>query len=105
MKTLPRAIIAFFAVAFTALIVWASFRGDFGAEFAALTSMPWGKVTLTDLYLGFGLYGLAVWLIEDKLTTKLFWAIPIVFLGNAWSLVWVAVRWDVILARFKAGQS
>lgn len=95
-----RIIAAALAVAFTAMIVWASFRGDFDAEFAAISAMPWGQVSLVDLYLGFVLYGLLVWLVEDKLTTKLFWGLPVIFLGNAWSLIWVAVRWEKIIARF-----
>ena len=90
------------AIAFTALIGWASLRGDFGAEFAALTAMPWGRVTLSDLYIGFGLYLLAVWHVEPSLKGRLFWGLPILVLGNAWSLVWLAVRWDVIQQRFKA---
>lgn len=96
-----RATVAIFAIAFTAMIGWASVRGDFGAEFAAITNMPWGQVSLVDLYLGFGLYGAAVWLVEDTLTTKLLWAVPVIFLGNAWSLLWVVVRWDKIMARVK----
>jgi hypothetical protein len=92
---------AVLAIVFTAMIGWASLRGDFGAEFAAITNMPWGQVTLVDLYLGFLLYGAGVWLVEDKLTTKLFWALPVVFLGNAWSLMWVVVRWEKILTRVK----
>jgi hypothetical protein len=101
MNTFARAAFAFFAIVFTAVIVWASFRGDFGAEFAAITTMPWGKVTLADLYIGFLLYGAAVWFIEDKLITKLFWVLPIVVLGNAWSLVWVAARWDKVITRLR----
>lgn len=89
------------AIAFTALIGWASVRGDFGPEFAAITAMPWGQVSLVDLYLGFLLYGLAVWVVEKDLKTRLLWAVPVIFLGNAWSLVWVAVRWPQILAQLK----
>jgi hypothetical protein len=98
-NTIPRAAVALLAVAFTAMIGWASLRGDFGAEFAAITAMPWGRVSLADLYLGFSLYAAAVWLVEDKLTTKLMWALPILVLGNAWSLIWVVVRWEKIAAR------
>lgn len=100
-NTIPRAAVAFLAIAFTIMIGWASARGDFGAEFAAITTMPWGQVSLVDLYIGFGLYGAAVWLVEDKLTTKFLWALPIMVLGNAWSLIWVVVRWDQIVARVK----
>lgn len=98
-KNIPRAAIALTAIAFTAMIGWASVRGDFGAEFAMITNVAWGKVSLVDLYLGFGLYGAAVWLVEDKLSMKLLWALPVIILGNAWSLIWVAVRWDKIVAR------
>lgn len=98
-NTIPRAAVAILAIAFTAMIGWASMRGDFGAEFAAITAMPWGQVSLVDLYLGFALYAGAVWMIEDKLSTKLFWALPVIILGNAWSLIWIAVRWEVIAAR------
>ena len=102
MNMIPRAAFALLAVAFTAMIGWASVRGDFGAEFAAITSMPWGQVSLVDLYVGFGLYAGAVWVIEDKLSMKLLWALPVIVLGNAWSLIWVAVRWDKIMARMKS---
>jgi hypothetical protein len=100
-NTILRAAVAFIAIAFTAMIGWASVRGDFGAEFAAITAMPWGQVSLVDLYIGFGLYGAAVWVVEDKLGTKFLWAVPIIILGNAWSLIWVVVRWDKIIARIK----
>jgi hypothetical protein len=99
MNNYTRAIFAVLAIVFTAMIGWASLRGDFGAEFGAITNMPWGQVTLVDLYLGFLLYGAGVWLVEDRLTAKLFWALPVVVLGNAWALVWVAVRWHTIVAR------
>eukprot|EP01038_Epipyxis_sp_PR26KG_P014221 gene14221-19083_t len=42
------------AIAFTALIGWASVRGDFGAEFAAITAMPWGFLALWACGLGRG---------------------------------------------------
>jgi hypothetical protein len=89
------------AIIFTALIGWASVRGDFGAEFAAITAMPWGRISLIDLYLGFLLFGFAVWVVEKDLKTRLVWALPVLVLGNAWSLVWVAVRWNQILGRLK----
>jgi hypothetical protein len=76
-------------------------HASIGAEFAAITAMPWGQVSLVDLYLGFLLYGLAVWVVEKDVKTRLLWGVPVIFLGNAWSLVWVAVRWPQIMARLK----
>lgn len=89
------------AAAFVALVGWASWRGDFGAEFGAITAMPWGRVSLIDLYLGFLIYAAFVWSLETDLKMRLLWIVPVFFLGNAWSLVWIAVRWPHILARLK----
>ena len=89
------------AILLVAFIGWASMRGDFGAEFGAISNMPWGQVSLADLYLGFCVYGFVVWNIETSLKTKLLWFLPILIIGNAWSLLWLAVRWDVIQQRFK----
>lgn len=100
-----RIAVVFIAILFTALIGWASVRGDFGAEFAAITAMPWGRVSLVDLYIGFALYAAFVWYVEDKLSTKLLWALPVIVLGNAWSLIWVAVRWQTITARLSQGSA
>jgi hypothetical protein len=99
MNKLIRPVAALLAIAFTGMIVWASFRGDIGAEFGAISAMPWGQVSLVDLYLGFLLYFAAVFVVEQKMSVKLLWAVPVFVLGNAWALIWVAVRWDVILAR------
>jgi hypothetical protein len=87
--------------AFAALILWAVVRGDFMAEGAALVTMPWGRVTLADLYLGFFLYALAVFAIENSLRARLFWALPVVVLGNVWAALWVVVRWGVIWQRLR----
>lgn len=104
MIKLIRPAAALLAIAFTGMIVWASFRGDIGAEFGAITAMPWGQVSLADLYLGFLLYFAAVFVVEQKMSAKLLWAVPVFILGNAWALIWVAVRWDVILARLNIKQ-
>jgi hypothetical protein len=101
MSNIVRIIALILAIGFTALAGWASFRGDFGAEFGAITAMPWGRVSLVDLYLGFLIYGFFVWLVEDRLSIRLLWLVPVFFIGNAWSLMWIAVRWDKIMAFFK----
>lgn len=96
-----RIIIAILGAAFTALLIWATVRGDFMAEGAALITMPWGRVSLADLYLGFLLYVLAVWVIEPTMKGRLFWALPVFILGNVWSALWVVVRWKLILERLR----
>lgn len=96
-----RLLIAILGIAFTALLIWAAVRGDFMAEGAALVTMPWGRVSLADLYLGFVIYALAVCLVERGNGARAFWALPVFILGNVWSALWIVVRWKVILARFR----
>lgn len=48
-------------VAMGAVLIYAFSAGDFAAEGAQLTSMPWGIVSLVDLYVGFALF--AMWIV------------------------------------------
>jgi hypothetical protein len=91
--------VALLGAGFAGLIVYAALRGDFGAEFGAITAMPWGQVSLADLYLGFVLYALAVLAVERSWGMRALWALPVFVMGNVWPCVWIVVRWRVILAR------
>lgn len=86
-----RAIVAALATVLAALIVRAIQSGDFWAAGNWLTTDIWGIVTLTDLYLGLFLAALAMAIFE-KGTSAVFWIVPLPFLGNVWTAVWVLVR-------------
>ena len=73
-------------------IVWAIGVGDFAGEGAQLLSMPWGIVTLVDLYAGFILTACIIWVVEPRKLTALLWALPIFFLGNIVSALWLVLR-------------
>lgn len=92
-------VVALLGAAFGGMIVYAVLRGDFAVEFQTITALPWGQVTLADLYLGFALYALAVLAVERSFASRLLWALPVFVLGNVWAAAWVAVRWKVIVAR------
>jgi len=60
-------LIAFLGVlAMGAVLIYAFTVGDFAAEGSQLTSMPWGIVSLVDLYVGFTLF--AMWIIYREPT-------------------------------------
>jgi len=63
-------------MAMTAVLIYGFTLGSFSAEGARLMAMPWGIVSLVDLYVGFALF--SCW---------------IVFRENAWlpSIVWVVL--------------
>lgn len=92
-----RAAIGVLGVALLGLILWAAFaspelHGGFMDQFAVVTTLPWGKVTLADLYIGFVFFTVIVFLTEKSWIRAAAWAAPIFVLGNVWAAVWLVVR-------------
>lgn len=69
------------AVVMGAALTSAITRGDFAAEGAWLTSMPWGIVSLVDLYVGFALF--SAWIVyrEASIGLALVWVALVLVLG------------------------
>ena len=75
-------LIAFIGVvAMGAALIYAFTQGDFAAEGRQITSMPWGIVSLVDLYVGFALF--AIWIVyrEPVHWQALIWVILLMVLG------------------------
>jgi len=73
-------------------IVHAWFEQPLGEGGSALLALPWGRVTLVDLYAGF--FFAAVWIAATERTWKraLFWLVVLACLGNVATLAIVALR-------------
>ena len=69
------------AVAMAAVLTYGFTVGDFAAEGSLLLSMPWGIVSLVDLYVGFALF--SGWIIyrEVSLARALAWVVAVMVLG------------------------
>jgi hypothetical protein len=89
------------ALAMLAVLIYGFTVGDFGAEGRQLLSMPWGVVSLVDLYVGFVLF--SVWIIlRDGLSIRsLVWVAGVMILGSLTISVYVLYalagsrgRWD-----------
>jgi uncharacterized membrane protein YdjX (TVP38/TMEM64 family) len=67
--------------AMTAVLVYGFTVGDFLSEGSQLASMPWGIVSLVDLYTGFILF--SGWIIyrEKSLAIALLWTLALMVLG------------------------
>jgi hypothetical protein len=74
-----------------ALIAWATVNGSFGAEGSALYALPWGKVTLADLYTGFALFSGWVIYREKSTALGLVFVVLVMTLGNAFAALYVLV--------------
>lgn len=99
--SLIQILIAVAATAFAGLLGWAIATGDFLQEGAVLLSLPWGQVTLADLYLGFFLYAVLVFVVERSKLSAALWALPVFVLGNVWAALWFILRWKLIVARLR----
>ena len=77
------------ALMLTAILV-AGVAGSFPAELKQLATMPWGIVTLIDIYVGFILFAAWVACRERSLLAVAAWIIAIMALGNLMTCAYVA---------------
>jgi Protein of unknown function (DUF1475) len=95
--TLLRALIGIGGLALLGVVLWAAFalqdlHGAFLDQVSVLTTLPWGVATLSDLYLGFFLFAVLVFLTERSWAVAALWAAPIFLLGNIWAALWFVIR-------------
>lgn len=98
--TILRGFLFLCGVAFIAFCVWAGATGDFMREFNLITELPWGKVSLVDLFLGFILFAIIILAFEPP------WiGIPVVILlfifGNWVTAFWLALRLPKIIRKMR----
>jgi hypothetical protein len=68
-------------LAMTGVLVYGFTIGDFAAEGRQLLSMPWGIVSLVDLYVGFTLFSCWIVYRERSLVRSAVWVILMMVLG------------------------
>jgi len=68
-------------LAMTAVLIYGFTIGDFSSEGSTLLKMPWGIVSLVDLYTGFMLF--SGWIIyrEKSLVAAIIWTVAMLTLG------------------------
>jgi hypothetical protein len=85
-------------LAMTAILIYGFTVGDFAAEGKQLLSIPWGIVSLVDLYVGFILF--SGWIIyrEKSAARSVFWVILMMILG-----FWTASLYTLIALQTSGG--
>jgi hypothetical protein len=76
-------------IAFTLCICWAFTQKPISESGAWMMSDPWGIVTLFDLYIGFFMFGILIFLTIPKKVFLLIWIPALLFLGNVVSLIYL----------------
>jgi hypothetical protein len=108
---LAKAIALLCLLAMTGVLVYGFVAGDFGKEGGQLLSMPWGIVSLVDLYAGFVLF--SGWIVyrEKSLPRSAVWVVLMMVLGfwtaslytllalqrsgGDWRRFWMGERWEM----------
>ncbi|MBN2430151.1 MAG: hypothetical protein JXQ27_01690 [Acidobacteria bacterium] len=73
------------------VIGYALIHGNFNAEGNVLTGLPWGIVSLVDLYTGFTLFVLWIFFRERSVWAKVIWMVAVMALGFAAGSLYVFV--------------
>ena len=68
-------------LAMTGILVYGFTVGNFSAEGAKLMAMPWGIVSLVDLYVGFSLFSCWIVFRERAVLPSIIWVILMMVLG------------------------
>ena len=68
-------------LAITGILIYGFTVGDFSAEGVKLLAMPWGIVSLVDLYVGFALFSCWIVFREKLLWQSVIWVILMMVLG------------------------
>ncbi len=78
---LAKAIALLGLLAMGSVLIYGFTVGDFGAEGARLLAMPWGIVSLVDLYVGFTLF--SAWIVYRERSTlaAVIWVVLMMTLG------------------------
>jgi cytochrome b561 len=70
------------ALAMAGAIIYGFINGGFGDDASTIWSLPWGKVTLIDLYAGLALFAAWIAVRETSRIRIALWWVALVVLGN-----------------------
>jgi len=68
-------------LAMTGILIYGFTVGNFSAEGAKLVALPWGIVSLVDLYVGFTLFSFWIVFREKAILPSVIWVILMMVLG------------------------
>jgi hypothetical protein len=85
-------------LAMTGILIYGFTVGDFAAEGSKLLAMPWGIVSLVDLYVGFALFSGWIVFREKAALPSIIWVILMMVLG-----FWTGALYTLIALQTSGG--
>lgn len=87
-------------VGFLAYSIHCSTRAHLLRTLRSMAASYWGRQIAADLYIGLGLTMLVMYLHEGSLLVVALWLVPVVVYANLATLLYVAIHFDSLVARF-----
>ena len=87
---------------FLSYTIYCSSREDLAASILKISELHWGRQVGADLYLGLCLTLFVVYLNEGSALVVLLWLLPTLAFANLATLLYFAIHYDAIVARFPA---
>jgi hypothetical protein len=85
---------------FTAYTMFCSSRENLFAGFRIVLGRHWGRQVMTDLYLGLLLPCVVIYLHSGSVLVLILWLAPILAFANLATLLYFAIHYDALVARF-----
>ena len=95
---LAKAISILGLLAMTGILIYGFTVGDFSGEGAKLLAMPWGIVSMVDLYVGFTLFSCWIVYREKAVLPSLIWVVLMMVLG-----FWTGALYTFIASQTSGG--
>jgi len=86
---------------FTAYSIYCSSRENIFKTVRSMARLHWGRQIGTDLYLGLWLFLAVIYLHEGGAVMAL-WLLPVLLFANLATLLYVAIHFEALVARFVA---
>jgi hypothetical protein len=69
--------------------VYGFMKGNIGNEMNMFFSMPWAKVMVLDIYIGFVIFSIWIYFREQNNRRFLMWFLPLLFIGNLIAIAYI----------------
>jgi len=96
-----RTVFSLLAIGFACCIYWAFLQKPISESGSLLLNDPWGLVTLVDLYLGFFMFTIFMYLTNTKKISLIIWIPSLMILGNITALVYLVVHYKKLVQKLK----
>ena len=87
---------------FTAYSIYCSGRENIFKTVRTMARLHWGRQIGIDLYLGLALSLAVIYLHEGSVVAVALWLVPVLLFANLATLLYVAVHFESLVARFAA---